>query len=496
LSLRHIVATIAFSAVAGVFVGLAASGRVVYDYLIPAVVAGLAVMVAFSYALRARPLPETPEAGPSPLEGQDHDPVTLLPGRQSLFRRLNEAVEEAGREGLAAVLFLRLDRLKLINDTFGEAVGDNLLRAVAERLQSTLRKTDMVARPGGNEFTAVLPGLHTEGDAAVVAEKVLSAMKTAFYIEGKEMFLNTAIGIGIYPACGRDAVTLIKNAYTAMGHAGENAYRVYSPSLQVEGLRRMTMENGLRKAVERKEFVLHYQPQIDLVTGLITGMEALIRWRSPDFGLLQPNDFIPISEESGLIIPIGEWVLKTACRQNRAWQEAGLRSIRMAVNISARQFREAGLLEAVKRALDEAGMDPHFLELELTESIVLQPDERALGTLSSLKELGVLISIDDFGTGYSSLSYLKNFPVGKLKIVGSFVASLAMDPTDSAIANAIISMARALSLRTIAEGVETEEQLKALRALGCAEAQGYLFSRPLPAKEAEALLAEDRRWAV
>ena len=416
-----------------------------------------------------------------------HDALTGLPNRLLFIDRLGQAMAQANRnERLVAVMLLDLDRFKAINDTLGHTMGDLLLRNVAEFLVSCVREDDTVARLGGDEFTIMLPEIQHIQDAATVAQKILDAFTRPFFLDGHELFIGTSIGIALYPF-NEDLSLLLRNADIAMYEVkqqGGNNYQFYTAEMNTASLQRLSLEGALRRALERGEFVLHYQPQIDLTRGEIVGVEALVRWQHPERGLLGPMEFIPLAEENGLIVPIGEWVLRTACAQARAWQEAGLRPIRVAVNLSVRQFYQKNLVETVARILEQTGLDSRYLELEITESCLMQNTQTTVALLAELNRLGMRISIDDFGTGYSSLSYLKRFPVDTLKIDRSFVCDIGTDPDDDAIVKAIIALAQSLELRVVAEGVETPEQLHFLRTHGCNEIQGYLISRPLPADEA------------
>lgn len=429
-----------------------------------------------------------------------YDPLTDLPNRTLLNDRLTLALANARRSGdTVAMLFLDLDNFKTINDTLGHIVGDQLLQAVAERLRGCLREGDTIARLGGDEFTLLLPRISHVEDAAKTAQKVIDALKEPFDFNGRELHVTTSIGIALYPNDGEDVLTLLKNADTALYRAkeqGRNNYQLYAPAMNSSALERLYLESSMRKALERGEFALHYQPQVNLNTGKIVGMEALVRWQHPEFGLILPAEFIPIAEETGLILPIGEWVLNTACKRGRAWQDAGYQDIRVAVNLSARQFQQRDLIGVVKQALDESGLDPNYLELEITESAIMKDADAAVSILHKLKEIGIKVAIDDFGTGYSSLSYLKRFPIDILKIDQSFVRDITIDPDDAAIAKAIITLAHSLGLTALAEGVENVEQVEFLRSLKCDGVQGYLFSCPVPAEEATELLFEDYRMCA
>lgn len=431
-----------------------------------------------------------------------HDALTGLPNRALFLEHLRLALITAARhQRLVAVLFLDLDRFKLINDTLGHAIGDLLLKTVAERLTASLRRSDTVARLqnqsntvarlGGDEFTLLLTDIAQTQDVPVIVQRIANAFIAPFIVEGYELFVTPSIGISLYPNDGENAEKLLRNADMALYRAkdqGRNNYQFYLPEMNVKVSERLAMENHLRRALEREELLLHYQPQVDLNTGRIIGMEALVRWHRPDSGLVSPAKFIPLAEETGLIIPLGEWVLRAACAQNKAWQESGLPPIRIGVNLSGRQFQQKGLIETVRRALGETRLSAEYLELELTESILMQKVETITSALSELDAMGIQISIDDFGTGYSSLSYLKRFPISKLKVDRSFVNDITTDPDDAAITAAIITMAHSLKLKVVAEGVETADQLAFLKSLKCDGMQGYLFSRPLPSKEATELL--------
>ncbi len=424
-----------------------------------------------------------------------HDALTGLPNRSLLQDRLLQALASAQRDGeQVAVLFLDLDHFKTINDSLGHHIGDRLLQEVARRLGHCVRGNDTVSRQGGDEFLTVLGQLKNPGDAAHIAQKMLDAVAQPYDIDGHELRVTPSIGIAIHPDDGHDTETLIKNADAAMYHAkenGRNNYQYFTADLNSRAFERLSVENSLRRGLEQGEFLLHYQPQINLASGAIVGLEALVRWQHPDFGLVPPLRFIPVAEESGLIVPLGEWVLREACRQNRAWQQAGLPAIPVAVNLSAHQFHQKNLAQTISGALQESGLDARYLELELTESVVMRGSESTVETLARLKQMGLMLSIDDFGTGYSSLSYLKRFPIDKLKIDRSFVRDVTLDQDDAAIAGAIIAMAHSLRLKVIAEGVETQEQSDFLKEQGCDEIQGYLFSRPLPAEQMEKLLRKN-----
>jgi diguanylate cyclase (GGDEF)-like protein/PAS domain S-box-containing protein len=413
------------------------------------------------------------------------DTLTGLPNRALLKDRLHQALAQSLREGwLMAILFLDIDRFKWINDTLGHAAGDKLLKAVAERLQSRTRATDTVARLGGDEFVLLLSAVKHEQDISHTAEGIMAVLATPFQLEGQEIFISASIGIAICPADGRDEGSLLRNADTAMyvaKESGRNTFRFFSKEMNLRAVERMSMERNLRKALERNEFFLVYQPQIDTRTRKVFGVEALLRWQCPEAGCISPAKFIPIAEETGLIIPIGEWVLRTACHQAQEWVAAGHGALRMAVNISGCQFKQNNLPQLVRQVLAETGLSPANLELELTESILMENNDGAVAMLRELKNIGVHLAIDDFGTGYSSLTYLKHFPIDRLKIDRLFIMNITTNADDASIADAIIAMARSLRMDVIAEGVETEEQVAYLESRQCHEMQGFLFSRPVPA---------------
>ncbi len=429
-----------------------------------------------------------------------HDALTGLPNR-ALFRdRLTHAMAQADRyRQILAVMFLDLDRFKAINDTLGHDVGDQLLRIAAERLRTCVRDCDTVARLGGDEFTVIVEDLGSVQDAAVVAQKIIDGLAQPFHLLGHEVFITASIGITIYPTDGENVETLLRNADSAMYRAkehGRNNFQFYVADMNTRARERLMLESALRRALEREEFTLYYQPRVDLFSGKVIGAEALLRWRHPEMGQVPPAEFIPILEETGLIIPVGEWVLHTACAQARAWQDAALGPVRVAVNLSVRQFLQRDLVDRVRRALERVNLDAGALELEITEDLLLEQNQANLVALEGLKALGVHIAIDDFGTGYSSLSYLKRLPIDTLKIDQSFIRDIERDADGKAIASAIIAMATSLRLTVIAEGVETEQQLGFLRAHGCDEIQGFSFSQPLTAAEFESLLREGRQMRV
>ncbi len=416
-----------------------------------------------------------------------HDPLTGLPNRVLLEDRLEQGIAQAERShsGLALV-FVDLDNFKQINDSLGHAAGDALLREVAARLKRCVRDTDTLSRQGGDEFVLILRELHGAESCLPALAKIMETLQEPFRYEGNELTTSASIGVALYPEDGTDFEVLRKKADMAMyraKEAGRNAYRFFDEAMNDEAVEHLLIRSGLRRALERGEFVLHYQPQVEIGSGRVVGVEALLRWRHPEFGLVPPARFIPVAEDSGLIVPIGEWVLHEACRQAAQWLREGLPPLLMAVNLSAAQFRRGSVEDTVHQALGRAGLDASALELELTETTLIQNLDPVLASIRHLKQLGVKLSIDDFGTGYSSLSYLKRFDIDKLKIDQSFIRDLAVDADDAAIVRAIIQMAHSLGLRAIAEGVETPDLLQRLHAFGCDEAQGYHFAPPMPAEE-------------
>jgi diguanylate cyclase (GGDEF)-like protein/PAS domain S-box-containing protein len=415
-----------------------------------------------------------------------HDALTGLPNRRLFRDRLTVALAHARRmKHPLAVMFLDLDRFKVVNDTLGHSTGDELLKAVGARLQVSLREEDSIARMGGDEFTILLADLKSTDTAAKIAQKVLDTVALPLQIDGTELFVTTSIGIALFPSDGDSAEVLLANADHAMYRAkdaGRNSYQMFTPAMNNRALERLSLENDLRHALDRGELVLHYQPQINIASGRVTGVEALLRWNRPGFGLVGPKDFIPIAEETQLIVPIGEWVLREACRQAREWRGDRASGFRMAVNLSPRQFQHSDLPHVIAAALEISGIAPHDLELEITESLAMQNTTRTISTLQRLREMGVQIAIDDFGTGHSSLNYLRSFPIDSVKIDQEFVQEIEASAADRAIVSAVIGMARGLGLRVTAEGVETEEQLTFLREQGCEDVQGFLFGEPVPAE--------------
>ncbi len=421
-----------------------------------------------------------------------HDFLTGLPNRMLLLDRLGQAINRAERDGYkVAVMFLDLDRFKNINDTLGHTVGDKLLQEVASRIARVSRAGDTICRLGGDEFVVMLPGVESTAAVSVIAQKLLESIAGSCVIDGNEIEVTTSVGVSVYPDDGRDAGSLLKHADSAMYHAkesGRNNYRFFTSEMNQRVLERMAIETKLRRALTRREFVLHYQPQVNLHTGQVVGVEALLRWHDPEVGILPPGHFIQIAEENGLIIPIGEWVLREACEQKAKWLKLGLPDIVMSVNLSVVQLRQKNLAETIVSILNAHGLRPSGLELEITESAVMRDAEASITVLHSLKNMGVKLAMDDFGTGYSSLSYLKRFPIDRLKIDQSFVRDIPQDQDDAAIVSTIISMARNLKLQVIAEGVESDRQLAFLNQHGCAEGQGYYFGSPMPDAEIVAFI--------
>jgi len=429
-----------------------------------------------------------------------HDVLTGLPNRSLLQDRLGQAVAYATRSGHPVwVMLIDLDRFKFVNDSMGHKAGDVLLMTVAARLRASLRDSDTVARLSGDEFVVILSEHADEPLSTDIVQRVMDSVAQPVLLGAKEFFVTCSIGVAAYPSDATPADSLIEHADIAMYRAkklGRNNFQFYTPAMNEESQERVQIESALRNALERNEFVLHYQPQVDLKSGRIVGMEALIRWKHPELGMVPPGRFIGIAEETGLIVPIGAWVMRTAAAQNKAWQDAGLGPLRVAVNLSARQFGAADLVPGIERVLLETGLDPSCLELELTESLFMSDVTPAVELLHRMKAIGVQLSIDDFGTGYSSFSYLSRFPIDVLKIDRSFVNDLQHDANDAAIVASIIALAHNLRLSVIAEGVETAEQLDYLRHQGCDEMQGYYFSRPLPGHEFEQLLRQQRGLAI
>lgn len=428
----------------------------------------------------------------------NYDTLTGLPNRNLLHDRFRLAIAQANRDRhMLGVLFLDLDRFKGINDTLGHRSGDKLLKTLAKRLEACISKTDTLARIGGDEFVIILVGASHEEAITSVTKRILTLISEPLTIDGHEIYITGSIGIALYPMDGEDGHTLLKHADLAMYQAKErdgNNFQFFSSEMNIKVLERMMLENSMRKTLEREEFHLMYQPQVNTATGAIVGVEALLRWKHPDLGLIGPDKFIYLAEETGLILPIGEWALRVACRQNKQWQDKGLPPIRMSVNLSAKQFAQHNLDETIAATLLETGLDPEWLELEITESTIMKDAEQNIQMLEKLKDMGISLAIDDFGTGYSSLSYLKHFPINRLKIDRMFVRDITTNPDDAAIAEIIIAMAQTLNLDVIAEGVETTAQMQFLAYHNCHDMQGFLFSRPVWPTEIPSLLKHGIRY--
>ena len=423
-----------------------------------------------------------------------HDPLTGLPNRLLLTERANRALAAAKSEGRRiAMMFIDLDRFKNINDTLGHEAGDRLLQNVANRLARCVRRSDTVARQGGDEFVVLIEAFQGPGDLAQVAEKILVEVAEPMTVYGREFQITASIGVSTCPVDGDDLQALLKNADIAMYRAkqqGKNTYQFYAEQMNPHSVERLELEAALRRALERNELTLHYQPKVQARTGRVTGIECLLRWQHPTIGLVPPDQIVPLAEETGLIVPIGKWALRTACLQARKWAEQGLPMFRMAVNLSARQFMSATLLDDVMDAIAETGMDPRRIEFEVTESVMMPEPEQAVKLLRNLKAIGVRLTIDDFGTGYSSLAYLKRLPIDSVKIDASFVRGIPVDASDVAITETILAMSGSLGLKVVAEGVETRDQMTFLERRGCDEMQGYYFCKPLPAEQLTVYLLE------
>jgi diguanylate cyclase (GGDEF)-like protein/PAS domain S-box-containing protein len=423
------------------------------------------------------------------------DFLTDLPNRQLLNDRLTQAITAARRNCQAlAILFVDVDRFKHVNDSLGHLIGDKLLLSIAQRLVAGVRGSDTISRQGGDEFVILLSSVAHAADAALSAQKILSVAQMPYRVDQHDLQVTLSVGISIYPGDGADAETLVKNADIAMLSAkdnGRNNYQFFRPAMNERALERQSIEGSLRHALDRSEFVLHYQPKLDLAKETLSGAEALIRWHQPESGYLLPKDFIPIAEQCGYIVPIGRWVLREACRQRRSWNENNLTRVPVAVNISAVELRSNNFVDHVRVILEETGLEPHYLEFELTETAFMQDPQSTIAVLRALKDLGIRLTLDDFGTGYSSLSYLKRFPIDALKIDKSFVKGLCTDSGDSKLVSAVINLGRSFHLRVIAEGIETREQFLALQGQNCAEGQGYYFEKPIAAVEFAKLLGTD-----
>ena len=420
------------------------------------------------------------------------DQLTQLPDRTLFHQQLTLSIAQAAsRDLMLGVAFLDLDRFKNINDTLGHAAGDCLIKQVSKRLQNCLRSYDLVARWGGDEFTLLLPGLQSAEDISLIAERILQRLAAPFYIQEQELYVTASLGIALAPYDGEDEQTLLRNADAAMYQAkarGRNNYQIYFEEINADARTQLNLETDLRKALDASELFLCYQPQVDLRTGQWIGLEALVRWQHPELGLISPGRFIPIAEETGLIEPIGQWVLQAACEQYCQWHSRGFPQLRLAVNLSAQQFQRSSLVRSVMNILAATGFDPHCLELEVTESAAMHDVQFAINVLKKLSHTGIQIAMDDFGTGYSSLSVLKHFPLDTLKIDRSFVMDLVDNPSDAAIASTIIALAKGLNFKVLAEGIETADQVKVLTAMGCDYAQGYWYSRPLTVAQIDEML--------
>jgi diguanylate cyclase (GGDEF)-like protein/PAS domain S-box-containing protein len=429
-----------------------------------------------------------------------HDALTDLPNQVLFKDRLKQAIALSRRnDQMQAVLLLNLDRFKTINDSLGYTAGDRLLQSVAQRLTSCVRESDTVARFGGDEFAILLTQIPRAQDAANAARAIKQSLDQAFLFEDQEIFVSSSIGISVYPQDGRDTAGLLKTAGVALDRAkvqGGNNYQFYTAGGTTRALKQLVLESNLRSALDRCEFIVHYQPQVDVRGFHLVGMEALVRWRHPSLGLLYPSEFVSLAEDSGLIIALGDSILRTACAQNKAWQDKGLLPMCLSVNFSARQFQQPTFITDVAQILKDTNLDPRWLELELTESSIMKDPEEAIEKLHELKLMGIKVAVDDFGTGYSSLNYLKRFPIDTLKIDKTFVSDVCKDPHDTAIVRAIINLGHALDLTVIAEGVETKEQLQYLSALECDVVQGFLFSKALSAAAFEELLVEQRQIQI
>ncbi len=425
-----------------------------------------------------------------------HDSLTGLPNKSRFGEYLQEAINRPVRgANKFALMFVDLDRFKIINDSMGHDAGDRLIQIAGDRLAALTRESDVLFRWGGDEFTIILENIGEVDDVSAIAQRIIKGMCAPISVGKHELVVTASIGIAIYPTDSESSEALIKNADAAMYHAkaaGRNRYEFYAPEMNAKAKERLELESGLQKALQNEEFILHYQPKYGVNSGNLAGVEALLRWQHPGYGLVMPDQFIPALEENGLINAVGEWVLRTACAQNKMWQDEGYAPFTVSINISAVQFRSRQLIETVARVLDETGLDPGYLELELTESMFISNTEGAINTMYRLKDLGVALSIDDFGSGYSSLSYLKRFPVDYLKIDRSFIKDIEISNKDAAITNAIAVLAHSLNMKLVAEGVESQGQLEYLKSRGCQELQGFLFSRPVSAREISTLLENEK----
>lgn len=463
------------------------------DYLVKGQVSGPLLIRCLKYAVeRQKMLARLEEVLKLEHYRAWHDSLTDLPNRQFFYDQLRQTISISKRYNRkCAVMFLDLDGFKRVNDTFGHSFGDELLKVISKLLQPCLRGSDVLARLGGDEFTIILREIDKAQNAIAVAKRILALLKNPLKIYDKELYITLSLGISIYPSDGGDLETLVKNADIAMYRAkakGKNRYQLYNRDMNARMFEYITLENELRKAIDNRDIAVFYQPIVELAHGTIVGAEALVRWIHPEYGVISPAEFIPISEETGLIVEIGEQVIRAACEQMRIWHEKGYNNLSVSVNISPRQFREKNLVSLITRILRESGFSPHSFGLEITELSAMQDVEYTITVLEKLKTMGVQISMDDFGTGYSSLSYLKRFPIDILKIDKSFINDIPENKDDAAITTAIVALARSLDLKVIAEGVETNAQLGFLRKLKCDQMQGFLFSQALPADEFENMI--------
>ena len=476
---------------------LSDASRTTYDWLQAIMLAATPGLLAFGTILSLRILQQRKRSDDHVRYIAFHDDLTALPNRLMLHQRLDQALARHRRAGTQlAIIFMDLDRFKVINDSLGHEVGDDLLRQVADRLRAQSREGDTLARMGGDEFVVLVENQVTQSDISACARRLVEQLSAPYLLGEKACHVTLSIGISVFPSDGNDSKELLKAADVAMYRAkdmGRNNYQYYLPSMNVHTMERLELESDLSQALERGEFLLHYQPRVELTTGLITGTEALLRWRHPVRGLVSPLDFIPLAEETGLIVRIGEWVLATACAQNKIWQKQGHPTLSVAVNLSARQFADSMLLSKLTRIIQDSGIDPSKVELEITESAIMSHAECTVAVLADLKSLGVQIAIDDFGTGYSSLAYLKRFPIDTLKVDRSFIRDIPADSGDMKITRCIIAMAHSLKLKVVAEGVETEDQMEFLRTQRCDAVQGYYLYRPMPQEEVVLALRRNRQ---